>query len=221
MVAMSKDEGIFSIDNWVMRFHRPDGAGPFPVLLMLHGWTGDENSMWVFAPRLLKNSLMIAPRGLYTTKGSGYSWHPEISKPWPWVSDFMPAVEKLFDTISSKNLPEGDFSKFHIVGFSQGAAIAYTMAILYSERIASLAGLSGFLPDGASAWMGNDRLKGLPVFIAHGTEDERVPIERARMSVDLLQKGGASVTYCEDNVGHKLSTKCFRGLEAFYQRVNI
>jgi len=214
MVAMSKDEGIFSIDNWVMRFHRPDGAGPFPVLLMLHGWTGDENSMWVFAPRLLKNSLMIAPRGLYTTKGSGYSWHPEISKPWP-------AVEKLFDTISSKNLPEGDFSKFHIVGFSQGAAIAYTMAILYSERIASLAGLSGFLPDGASAWMGNDRLKGLPVFIAHGTEDERVPIERARMCVDLLQKGGASVTYCEDNVGHKLSTKCFRGLEAFYQRVNI
>jgi phospholipase/carboxylesterase len=220
MAAMSKAEGIFSIDNWVMRFHRPEGAGPFPVLLMLHGWTGDENSMWVFAPRLLKNSLMIAPRGLYTTKGSGYSWHPEISKPWPWVNDFVPAVEKLFDTISSKNLPEGDFSELHIIGFSQGAALAYTMTILYSERIASIAGLSGFLPDGASPWIGNERLKGLPIFIAHGTEDERVPIERARMSVDLLQKSGASVTYCEDNVGHKLSAKCFHGLEAFYQRVN-
>jgi len=220
MVAMSKDEGIFSIDNWVMRFHRPEGAGPFPVLLMLHGWTGDENSMWVFAPRLLRNSLMIAPRGLYSTKGSGYSWHSEISKPWPWVSDFMPAVEKLFDTISSKILPDGDFSALHIIGFSQGAALAYTMTILYSERIASLAGLSGFLPDGASAWTGNGRLKGLPIFIAHGTEDELVPIERARRGVDLLEKSGASVTYCEDNVGHKLSAKCFRGLEAFYQRVN-
>ncbi len=217
---MSEEAGIFSINNWVMRFHRPEGVGPFPVLLLLHGWTGDENSMWVFAPRLLKNSLMVAPRGLFSTVGSGYSWHPEISKPWPWVNDFIPAVEKLFDTISSKNLPEGDFSELHIVGFSQGAALAYTMAILYPERIASLAGLSGFLPDGASAWMGNELLKGMPIFVAHGTEDERVPIERARMGVDLLQKSGAAVTYCEDNVGHKLSAKCFRGLEAFYERVN-
>jgi len=217
---MSQDEGIFSINDWVMRFYRPDGVGPFPVLLMLHGWTGDENSMWVFAPRLLKNSLMIAPRGIFTTKGSGYSWHPEMTKPWPWVNDLLPAVEKLFDTISNNNLPDGDFSELHIVGFSQGAALAYTMAILYPERIASLVGLSGFLPDGASAWMGNERLKGLPIFIAHGTEDERVPIERARMTVDFLQKSGASVTYCEDNVGHKLSAKCFRGLDAFYERIN-
>lgn len=216
---MSKDEGIRSIDNWVMRLHRPEGTGPFPILLMLHGCTGDENSMWVFAPRFLKNALMIAPRGIYTTKGSGYSWHPEISRPWPWVNDFIPTVEKLFDTISRKNIPDGDFSELHIVGFSQGAALAYTMAILYPERIASLAGLSGFLPDGASALMGTERLKGLPIFITHGTQDDLVPVERARMSVDILQKSGAIVTYCEDNVGHKLSTKCFRGLEAFYERV--
>jgi len=219
MIAMSKDDGLFSIDNWVMRFHRPEGAGPFPVLLMLHGWTGDENSMWVFAPRLPKNSLMIAPRGLYSTKGNGYSWHPAISKPWPWLSDFMPALEKLFDTISSKNLPDGDFSELHLVGFSQGAALAYTIAIVYPERIASLAGLSGFLPDGASALMGNERLKGLPIFIAHGTEDEQVPVERARAAVVQLEQSGANVTYCEDNVSHKLSAKCFHGLEAFYKRV--
>jgi phospholipase/carboxylesterase len=217
---MSDNDGKISIDNWVMRFRKPEGAGPFPVLLMLHGWTGDENSMWVFAPRLPKNALLIAPRGLFTTERSGYSWHPNLSKPWPWVNDFVPAAEKLVDTISNKNLPEGDFSELHIIGFSQGAALAYTMAILYPERFASLAGLSGFLPDGASARRGNERLIGLPIFIANGTEDERVPIECARLSVDILQKAGAEVTYCEDNVGHKLSAKCFRGLEAFYERVN-
>jgi phospholipase/carboxylesterase len=187
---------------------------------MLHGWTGDENSMWVFTPRLPKNALMVAPRGLYMTKGSGYNWHPELSKPWPWVNDFQPTVDKLFAVISNGNFPEGDFSNLHILGFSQGAALAYTMVMMYPERIASLAGLSGFLPDGATAWLGPDRLKGLPVFIAHGTEDERVPIERARMSVELIEKAGAAVTYCEDNVGHKLSAKCFRGLEAFFQQVN-
>jgi phospholipase/carboxylesterase len=219
-VAKSQYAVEISIENWVLRYYRPDGLGPFPVFLMLHGWTGNENSMWVFSSRLPKNALVLAPRGLYQTKSSGYSWHPELSKPWPWVSDFQPAVEKLFSLISNANFPDGDFSNLHIIGFSQGAALAYTMAMFQPERIASLAGLSGFLPDGAAAWLGPDRLKGLPVFIAHGIEDELVPVERARVSVELIEKAGTTVTYCEDNVGHKLSAKCFRGLEAFYQQVN-
>ncbi len=215
-----QDDGKIVIDHWVIRLHRPDGAGPFPVLLLLHGWTGDENSMWVFTPRLPKNALIIAPRGLYKTQEIGYGWHPELSKPWPWVDDFMPSVEKILLMISNRNFPDGDFSNLHLLGFSQGAALAYSMAIMYPKRIVSLAGLSGFLPDGASAWMGSERVKGLPIFIAHGSEDERVPIDKARMSVELLEKAGAKVTYCEDNVGHKLSAKCFRGLEAFYQQVS-
>jgi phospholipase/carboxylesterase len=210
---------MVSIDNWVMRIRRPEGRGPFPVLLMLHGWTGDENSMWVFTPRLPNDALIVAPRGLFSTRGSGYSWHPELSKPWPWIDDFQPAVEKIFEVISNQHFSDGDFSNLHILGFSQGSALAYSMAIMYPERIASLASLSGFLPDGASDRLRDDSLVGMPVFIAHGTEDERVPVERARMSVELIENAGAKVIYCEDNVGHKLSAKCFRGLEAFYQQV--
>jgi predicted esterase len=65
---------------------------------------------------------------------------------------------------------------------------------VYPERVATLAGLSGFLPDGASTWLVPNRLSGLPVFIAHGTEDNLVPIERARMSVGLVEGAGAVVT---------------------------
>jgi phospholipase/carboxylesterase len=132
----------------------------------------------------------------------------------------MPAVEALIDMISINNFPDGNFSELHIIGFSQGAALAYSIATVYPERVATLAGLSGFLPDGASTWLVPNRLSGLPVFIAHGTEDNLVPIERARMSVGLVEGAGAVVTYCEDNVGHKLSAKCFRGLEAFYEKEN-
>lgn len=188
---------------------------------MIHGWTGDENSMWVFSSRLPRSALLIAPRGLYPNQGvSGYSWHADLPKPWPWVNDFQPAVEKLLSTISSRYFPQGDFSTLHLIGFSQGAALAYSIAITHPGQIASLAGLSGFLPDGASGWLANERLKGLPVFVAHGTQDERVPVEKARMSVSLLESAGADVIYCEDDVGHKLSAKCFRGLEAFYKKVN-
>jgi phospholipase/carboxylesterase len=215
---MSIDNETISINNWVMRIQRPAGSGPFPVLIMLHGWSGDENSMWIFSQNLLKSALWIAPRGIYKTKLTGYSWHPEITKPWPWISDFMPAGEALINTISGNNFPDGDFSELHIIGFSQGAALAYTIACVNPNYVASLAVLSGFLPDGAAGMLNPDRLNGLPVFIAHGTDDDLVPIERARISVGLLQDAGADVIYCEDNVGHKLSTKCFRALEAFYNK---
>jgi phospholipase/carboxylesterase len=215
---MSINNNTISINNWVMRIQRPAGAGPFPVLIMLHGWTGDENSMWIFSENLLKSALFIAPRGIYKTKDTGYSWNPEITKPWPWVSDFIPAVEALINTISSINFPDGDFSELHIIGFSQGAALAYTFACLHPNNVASLAVLSGFLPDGATAMLTPNRLNGLPVFIAHGTNDDLVPVERARISAGILQDAGANVIYCEDNVGHKLSVKCFRALEAFYKK---
>jgi phospholipase/carboxylesterase len=217
---MAIDEKVITINDWVIRMQRPEGNGPFGVWLMLHGWTGDENSMWIFAPSLPKQAIKLAPRGLFTTQEKGYSWHAAISKPWPWMDDFQPAVNALLELVSGKNFPDGDFSQLHLIGFSQGAALAYAMAIMYPERITSLVGLSGFIPDGASAWLRQGRLTGLPVFIAHGTEDELVPVERARGSVELLKNYGAKVTYCEDRVGHKLSANCLRGLGAFYQRIN-
>jgi phospholipase/carboxylesterase len=208
-----------TINDWVMRIRQPEGSGPFPVILMLHGWTGDENSMWVFAPRLPKNALLIAPRGLFSSPSGGYSWHSDIKTRWPSINDFLPAAEKLFEVISSKNFPIGNFSSFHLLGFSQGAALAYSMAILYPERINSLAGLSGFLPDRTTTRLSASALNGLPVFIAHGTGDDLVSVDRARAAVAQIEQAGAQVTYCEDDVGHKLSAKCFHGLEAFYQSV--
>jgi len=211
-----------SLEGWVMRIQKPQGMGPFPVILMLHGWTGDENSMWVFALRLPRNALLVAPRGLYPAQGMpGYSWHPPISMPWPWLKDFQPAVDKLLEMFTSLNFPEGDLSRLHLLGFSQGTALAYCLAILHPERVASLAGLSGFLPDGASQHLVNEHLSGIPLSIAHGTQDDRVPVGRARLSAQFFQQAGADVTYCEDDVGHKLSAKCFHGLEAFYKRLGI
>ncbi len=211
---------VIAINNLVMRIQKPLGKGPYPVLLMLHGWTGDENSMWIFSPRLLKNAILIAPRGIYKTISSGYSWHADITMQWPQAGDFSTSVEELVKAISTIRIPEANISELHVIGFSQGAALGYMMAIMNPMKITTLVGLSGFLPDGVSILLKPDHLKGLPVFIAHGAEDDIVPIERARKSVGILQDAGADVVYCEDQVGHKLSTKCFRGLEAFYQKVN-
>jgi phospholipase/carboxylesterase len=206
------------IDNWLVNQHLPEGNGPFPVILLLHGWTGDENAMWVFSSRMPAGSMLLFPRGLYPSPLGGYGWHPYSTRVWPTIDDFRPALKELLALLTSDHFPEADFSHLHVVGFSQGAALVYTFALLQAERINSFAGLSGFLPDGAEALGLGDGLMGKRGFIAHGNQDDLVPVDRARKAVEIFQKAGAQVTYCEDEVGHRLSANCFRGLEAFLAR---
>lgn len=207
----------FQLGDWTVRQRIPPGDGPHPAIVMLHGWTGDQDSMWIFIHRLPREAFIIAPRGLYSTPLGGYGWHPQRATPWPWVEDFRPAVERLVALLSVENFPQARLERFQMVGFSQGAALAYTFALLHPGRLSALAGLSGFAPDGAIALAAGQPVRGLPVFISHGTLDQLVPVDRARRSAELLQEAGGNVTYCEDEVGHKLSADCFTSLETFFR----
>lgn len=248
---MNIDQGeLIEVEGWVCRVRRPAGPGPHPVMLLVHGWTGDENVMWIFTPRLPKDALLIAPRGLHPAPGGGYGWHPDRGR-WPVVEDFRPVIDRLLGLLTPANFPEADLKRVHLVGFSQGAALIYTLALLHPERVLSVAGLAGFLPEDAAELLpagqaaglaapkpqagaqpeGNlpaagskessELLRGRPVFITHGTRDETVPVERARQAAGLFEQAGAEVSYCEDQVGHKLSASCFRGLEAFYKDLAV
>jgi phospholipase/carboxylesterase len=206
------------IEEWVVRVRIPQNSGPHPVVLLLHGWTGDEESMWIFASRLPEQALLIAPRGLYTSRLGGYSWQERHVDGWPDLEDFVPAVEALQELLVPKNFPSGDFSNLRLLGFSQGSALTYVYALTQPSKVRSFAGLSGFLPRNADSLVKKKPLTGKSVFIAHGTKDEMVAVERARNAVEMLQQAGAEVTYCEDDVGHKLSLTCFKGLESFFSR---
>jgi len=207
------------MNGWIVRTRIPEGGGPFPVFLLLHGWTGDEDAMGVFTHRLPENALLIAPRGLYAAGPGGYSWFTDQARRWPILDDFKAAIERLMELLNPALFPQGDFGDLHLVGFSQGAAAVYAFTLLHPERVSSTAGLAGFMPEGAETLAAGERLKGLPVYITHGTKDILVPVERGRESARILENAGALVTYCEDDVGHKLSATCFKGLEHFYKNM--
>ncbi len=208
------------IDDWMIRYRTPDGPGPHPVIWLFHGWTGDEDSMWVFASRLPKHFLLLAPRGLYSTPKGGYGWYAiQSGKTWPQIGDFIPAIDRLNDLMISwsASAPAADLSRFRLAGFSQGGAFAFSYALLNPHRVAALAGLAGFLPDGASDYLKDQPLQGMPIYISHGLRDPLVPVARARQAVQLLDQAGAEVSYCESDIGHKLSADCFRGMEVFFE----
>ncbi len=217
-MPVQSDTELVSFQDLTVRFRRASEE-PRRLLLLIHGWTGDENSMWVFVRNFDPHYWIVAPRAPYATAPSGYSWRPPSGRAprGPTLEDLRPSVEKLLrfvDAYASEN--QLDSSQFDAVGFSQGAVLTVTLALLHPERIGRAGVLSGFLPAGAESFTGNEPLRGKPFFVAHGTHDTMVPIEIARRSVEVLEQAGADVTYCEDEVGHKLSAGCMRGLQAFF-----
>lgn len=210
---------VRQLDGWVLLQRIPEGPGPHPFMLLLHGWTGDENAMWIFANRLPQNALLVAPRGLYPTALGGYGWQTALGRAWSNLEDFQPAMEALLGLLVPQNFPTAELAQIHLVGFSQGAALGYSLALAYPQRVQALAGLSGFAPGGVDALIKAQPLTGKACFMAHGTQDELVPVARARQARQTLLDAGAQVTYCEDDVGHKLSASCFRGMEKFFARM--
>lgn len=204
--------------SWTVRQKEPEGLGSPKLLVLLHGWTGDENSMWIFTPRFPKEYLIVAPRGIYETPLGGYGWKKGTIQGWPSMSDFQPAMDALLDLLKRKYFPKLNVKEFDVVGFSQGAALGYSMALMYPDRIGKLVGISGFLPTDAEDWLDNKPLSKRKVFVAHGTRDEMVPIEKARQVVQVLKQAGGEVLYCEEDVGHKLSAGCFRGMDIYFSR---
>ena len=102
------------------------------------------------------------------------------------------------------------------MGFSQGAAMSNVLAFLYPQRIQKVGILAGFVPAELKNLVPQRPLEGKSFFVAHGTKDEAVTVERARESIKILEQAGAQVTYCEDNVGHKVSLSCLRALKEFF-----
>jgi predicted esterase len=75
------------------------------------------------------------------------------------------------------------------------------------------------LPGGSEAWLAAHALEGKRVFVAHGRQDEIIPVEQARQAVAWLEASGVNVSYCESDGGHRVGKECLKGMESFFSRV--
>lgn len=211
------DTEPISFHDWTLRV-RPSSAENPRLLVMIHGWTGDENSMWVFTRGLPSDYWIIAPRAPYPAESSGFSWRSHLSGTFgmPSLETLLPSAEALIHLIDQyADSVKIEARQFELVGFSQGGAMVNLMGMLYPERVRKMGVLASFVPSGLEEYIAKKALAGKNVFVAHGTQDKMVSVERARASITLLEQAGAQVTYCEDEVGHKLSATCLRALERY------
>jgi len=207
---------VFSIEDksWIARIRLPSEK-PVASILLLHGWTGDEQSMWIFT-RGLTSYLIFAPRGPVQAE-EGYGWASQSqSGELASYSDFLQVTDRLIDWITPLTRTyQAEHLPVYLMGFSQGASLALILSIRFPDRFNRVAVLSGFLPAGSENFLKENSLSGITYFFAHGEKDDIIPFTLGRKAAAVISSAGAKVTFCDSDAGHKLDAQCFKNLYTF------
>jgi phospholipase/carboxylesterase len=112
------------------------------------------------------------------------------------------AIRRLIERENQRGVP---CERIFIAGFSQGGAIAYATALTHAERLAGVIALSTYIPTPEllerEATTAN---AGLPIFAAHGTEDDVVSPELGTRARDLVLRLGHAVEWRDYPMPHSV-----------------
>lgn len=192
--------------------NRPGASARSPLVALVHGRAGNREVMWSFDRCIPKGVAVVSFQAHLPDPIGGFSWwdfegteskREAISAASKRVSY---ALERFIDLEGLA--PSGTVA----LGFSQGAVLLASGVLLGDLALDGLGLLAGFAPrpDGPAVLRGHPK-----VFIAHGTKDEVISIERARHSASLFRGLGLDVTVAEDDVGHKVGIEGTRALKTW------
>jgi phospholipase/carboxylesterase len=199
--------------------HVPAGDGPFPTILVLHGWGANAHDLLGLAPLLHGGqALVLSPQGPVAFEIApgfrGYGWFPitrgappspaEFEEGRKVVAEFLAEAEKRYPV---------DRRKLVVMGFSQGGVMAYDLVLRDPDRFCGLVALSSWFPElVAQQVVQQPGHRNFPVLVMHGTEDPMIPAARARESREALVRLGVNLAYHEYEMGHEIRPEALRDL---------
>ena len=111
-------------------------------------------------------------------------------------------------------------SRIVLAGFSQGCAMALLTGLRHPQRLAGIAGLSGYLPlAAATAAERHAANADVPVFLAHGRYDPVVAPARGMASRDALLALGYPVAWHDYPMEHSVCAEELADLNRWLLRV--
>ena len=103
--------------------------------------------------------------------------------------------------------------RIFLAGFSQGGAVAYLTGLTHPERLGGIVALSTYIPSPRllRAELVAEQLK-VPIFTAHGDEDDVVAPELGEAARDLLRELGAAPEWRSYPMPHSVCLEEIRDL---------
>ncbi|MDP6607316.1 MAG: alpha/beta hydrolase-fold protein [Dehalococcoidia bacterium] len=198
---------------------QPDGDGPFPTLIALHGHGAHALDLIGLSQFLPDNLLWLCPQAQHTLDEvlGGFTWFhfgrddPRRDEE---IGGVIEGLRGFLDAVADRYPIDPD--RTALLGFSQGGMLGYRLALDEPKRFAGFAALSTTLSAESVAMVEpSEDLKQLPVLVQHGAQDPMIAVDRARESRDRLQELGVDLEYREYSMGHQVGQESANDLRAW------
>ncbi|KVE34018.1 alpha/beta hydrolase [Burkholderia sp. TSV86] len=181
------------------------GPNPTFAVILMHGLGADAHDFVPLIPELhlrdapaVRFVLPNAPE-IAVTANNGYvmrAWYDILSFQTlgrqvdeAGVEASCATVRRLIDAENRRGIPT---SRIFVAGFSQGGAMTYSAGLTHPDTLAGLIVLSGYIP---SPDFIDRRLaeanRSTPIFAAHGTSDDVLPVALGEAARDFATARGA------------------------------
>ena len=175
----------------------PEERAGRPLLLALHGHTGDEHQLAIAAELLPPEVVVVTARAPFA-EGGGWSWFA-LSE-----AGRDAAAQVADELLSWLDRQEG-YSSYGVLGLSQGSAMALELMRRDPARFDYVVQLSGFAIDTSD----NAELARVhpPVFSAHGDLDTVIPRDRVADTSRFLREHTVLTEKRYPGLGHSIEPR--------------
>ena len=195
----------------IYRVQRPQVLqGRPPLLVLLHGVRGNELGMAAIAEAMDPRFLTLSIRGPHQSGPDAFRWFDVQFGPQEFRIDAEEAEASrcaVLQFINDAVMGFGaDPRRVYLLGFSQGATLAWSLALTAPQRLRGVVGIAGrVLPEVARLAAPSEALRHLTVLIQQGQRDPIVDLSRSRATRDLFAELGLMLGYREYDAAHELS----------------
>jgi phospholipase/carboxylesterase len=199
---------------------RQPSDGPPPLLLLLHGLGSNERDLVGLAPYLDPRFQIVSARAPHPLVPDGYAWF-ELGWTASDISiNFQQAEQSrvLLVGFIAEALAAygGDPARVYLLGFSQGAIMSASVALIEPELVAGTVLMSGRIPEEIRPLIAAaERLAGKPFLVVHGAADTVLPIQNGRASRAILATLPVALTYQEYAMAHEVSAQSLADVAAW------
>ena len=202
----------------------PDGFDPdrvYPVVYLLHGYGSNMGDLAGLSPSIGKDEYLFvcpnAPIRMELAPGAtGFAWwdpsSPDSDRALQVLSAVVDRVDEQYRVLPGRSV---------LGGFSQGAMLTYEFGLPRPDVFGGLVGLSGQINNADRVRSSLPEDRGQSIFIAHGTEDTMIPVDRGRDSRDFLKAEGYEPDYQEYPMGHQVSQEVLDDLVPWIKEVAV
>lgn len=185
------------------------------AIILLHGVGSNEQDLFSLADHLPPDFYVISARGQFTLGAGRYAWYNvDFSTGKPVYNAAQEASSrKIIREFMEQVKRKYNLDEIYLGGFSQGAIMSYSIGLTHPNEVKGVIALSGRVLDEIKPVVAKEEyLQRLKVFVAHGVQDNTLPVHYAREAKYYFEDLGVQLTYKEYPMGHQLSNEVLQDL---------